>query len=210
MYALYRVSQGLDTFTSKVGKVFAWATVPLMLVIIYDVFTRNVLSSLVHSGVISDSTASSLTIMTSTKLQELEWHLHGVLLLMTFGLAYMKDAHVRIELVRDKLRTRTRLWIELFGILLFLIPYCWIIMWFGWDFAMRSFDSGEVSSALTGLPHRWIIKSFVGLGFFMLFIAALSQLLRSFVGLFGPTDLRDQASRFVNPDMGDGAPSKAE
>ncbi|MCF8481629.1 MAG: TRAP transporter small permease subunit [Rhodospirillum sp.] len=210
MYALYRVSQGLDAFTSKVGKVFAWATVPLMLVIIYDVFTRNVLSSMIRAGLISDTTASSLTFMTSTKLQEMEWHLHGVLLLMTFGLAYMKDAHVRIELVRDKMRTRTRLWVELFGILLFLLPYCWIIMWFGWDFAMRSFDNGEVSAALTGLSHRWIIKSFVGLGFLMLFIAALSQLLRTLVGLFGPTDLRDLAGRFVNPQLDNGVQSKAD
>jgi TRAP-type mannitol/chloroaromatic compound transport system permease small subunit len=210
VYALYRVSKGLDTFTSKVGKLFAWATVPLMVVIIYDVFTRNVLSSLLRSGTISDSTASALTLVSSTKLQELEWHLHGVLLLMTFGLAYMKDAHVRIELVRDKLRTRTRLWIELVGIVLFLMPYCGIVMWFGWDFAMRSAANHEVSAALTGLSHRWVIKSFVGLGFLMLFIGAMAHLLRTLVALFGPSDLRDDAGRFVTPALDDSAQPQAE
>ncbi len=210
MYTLYRVSQSLGVFVTKVGKISAWAMILLMLVIVYDVFTRNILSSLYHDGVIGQGMVDALTIVSSTKLQETEWHLHGILLLMTFGFAYMRDAHVRIELVRDRMRTRTRLWIELVGILVALIPYTVVVMYFGYDFAHRAWVSGEVSAALTGLPHRWFIKGMLGVGFFVLFLAGLSMLLRTIVALFGPSDLRDQASRFVHPELEPAAPAKPE
>ena len=74
---------------------------------------------------------------TSTKLQEMQWHLHAVLFLMCFGYAYVKDAHVRIELVRDTLRARTRVWVELLGTLLFMLPYCFVVIEYGIDNAMR-------------------------------------------------------------------------
>ena len=120
--------------------------------------------------------------------------LHAVLFLLCFAFAYVKDAHVRIELMRERFSGRTRAWIEIFGMVFFLIPYCYVILYFGYDFVMRSYLSGEVSSALTGLSHRWIIKSFVPLGFALLALAAISSILRNLVYLFGPDRLRERAS----------------
>src|SRR5690606_19477710 len=89
----------------------------------------------------------------STKLQEVEWHLHATLFLLCIGFAYMKDAHVRVEIVREKMKPRLRAWIELLGCLLFVLTYCYILLDFGIDFAIRSFKTNEVSAAMTGLSH---------------------------------------------------------
>ena len=65
------------------------------------------------------------------------------------------------------------------GISLFLVPYAALVIWFGLDFAERSFNIDEVSSALTGLSHRWIIKSFVPFGMLLLLLAGVAVLLRN-------------------------------
>jgi len=109
----------------------------------------------------------------------MEWHLHTALFLLTLGFAYLKNAHVRIEIVREKYSNVTKSIFEIIGITVFLVPYTFIIIYFGIDFVSRSFSMGEVSSALTGLSHRWVIKSFIPLGMFILFLASLSIFLRN-------------------------------
>ncbi len=181
MQQLMKISDGLARLVIGIGRIAAWLSIALMAVIIFDVITRRFL------------------VLGSTKLQEMEWHLHGVLFLLTFGYAYLKDAHVRIELVRDRFSVGTRAWVELIGILLSVIPYCAVIIWFGIGFAERSFIQGEVSSALTGLPHRWIIKSFVSIGFTVLLLGGISVLLRCLVCIFGPPEWREKAGEFLEP-----------
>lgn len=176
MDTLIKVSDALNRFVSAVGKLASWLAIPLMLVIIFDVVSRR------------------FFVLGSTKLQELEWHLHAVLFLMCFAFAYVRDSHVRIELLRDRFSGRLKAWIEIFGMLFFLTPYCVVILYFGYDFVVRSYLSHEVSSALTGLTHRWIIKAFVPLGFGLLALAALSSVLRNLVYLFGPERLHGPAS----------------
>jgi TRAP-type mannitol/chloroaromatic compound transport system permease small subunit len=71
------------------------------------------------------------------------------------------------------------------------------MVYFGYDFAHRSYETGEVSAALTGLPHRWIIKAFLPIGFLLIGLAGLSQFLRTIVALFGPAELREEAAAYV-------------
>ncbi len=115
---------------------------------------------------------------------------------MWLGYGYVKDAHVRIELVRDTMGPRTRVWIELLGTLLFLVPYCYVILKYGIDNAMRSYQIGESSAAQTGLEYRFIIKSFLPLGFAFLALAGMSVALKCIVYLFGPPHLRGAAAAY--------------
>ena len=179
MTALHRLSLSLDRFVSMVGKIAAWLAVPMMLVILFDVITRRYFT------------------LGSTKLQELEWHIHGLLFLLAFGFAYMRNAHVRIELLRDGFSIKTRAWVEMAGILLLLLPYCVLMIYFGYGFAERSFLQNEVSSALTGLSHRWIIKAAVPVGFIIVFLAGLSVFLRCIVTVFGPDHLKLEAGEYL-------------
>jgi TRAP-type mannitol/chloroaromatic compound transport system permease small subunit len=114
----------------------------------------------------------------------MEWHLHTTLFLLVLGYAYLKDAHVRIEIVREKYSVKVKAILETLGILIFLIPYTLLVIYFGIDFVKRSFSMNEVSSALTGLSHRWIIKSFIPIGMVLLFLAGVSLLLKNLIYIF--------------------------
>lgn len=176
MQALARISHGIDIFVTRLGKIGAWASILCILFIMVDVITRK--ANIQIPG------------LSSTKLQEWEWHFHTVLFSMGFGFAYLADAHVRIDLVRGKLPHRKQQWIELVGCALFLFPYLGILTWFGIDFVHRSFDQGEVSAAMTGLTHRWIIKAFLPAGFILMFLAGVAVFLRKVIELYGPEELR--------------------
>lgn len=171
MKHLIRISDIFDRFISRIGKLAAWATLLLMATIVFDVVTRRFL------------------VLGSTRLQEFEWHVHTVLFAFCLGFAYLANAHVRIDLVRERLSKRTQWWIELVGIVLFLFPYCVLVIYFGYDFTMRSFFQHEASASATGLPYRWIIKSAIPIGFSLLLLSGVAVLLRKIVELFGPPHL---------------------
>ncbi|MDH3597991.1 MAG: TRAP transporter small permease subunit, partial [Rhodospirillales bacterium] len=171
MDLLIRISDRLDGWITRVGRVAAWAGVALIAITIFDVVTRR------------------FFVLGSTKLQELEWHFHVVLFAFCIGFAYLKDAHVRIDLVRENLSMRTQWWIELLGCLLFLLPYCALVVYFSFDFTVRSFNVDEVSASATGLTHRWIIKSAIPIGFSLLALSGLVVVIRKLIELFGPPDL---------------------
>ena len=178
-------SNALATFCNRVGLAAAMLYVPMILIIVYDVLQRKYLD--IDPGF---TNTAWYRVFTSTRLQEMEWHLHAVLFLMCFAFAYVHDAHVRIELVRERLGPRSRVWIELIGCAVFMVPYCYVIVRYGSDFALRAFSIMERSSAQTGLEYRFIIKSFLPLGFTMLALAGASVILKCVVYLFGPPGLK--------------------
>ncbi|NVJ69530.1 MAG: TRAP transporter small permease subunit [Alphaproteobacteria bacterium] len=174
MKGLFSFAQSLQRISNSIGRFSAWAIVLLALVIITDVVLRR------------------WFVIGSTKLQEMEWHLHGFLFLMCLGWAYSKNAHVRIELVSERLSLRTHAWIELIGCALFLLPYVAAVLWFGFDYVSYSWAYNEASASPTGLPDRWIIKSAIVIGFAMLGFAALARLIYAGIYLFGPKALAEQ------------------
>ena len=163
---LLKVSEFIENIVSSFGKFGSWLAIPLISIIVFDIITRR------------------FFVLGSTKLQEMEWHLHTSLFLLVLGYAYLKDAHVRIEIVRDKYSVKVKAVLETLGIMIFLIPYTLLVIYFGIDFVKRSFSLNEVSSALTGLSHRWIIKSFIPIGMLLLFLAGVSILLKNLLYIF--------------------------
>jgi TRAP-type mannitol/chloroaromatic compound transport system permease small subunit len=163
---LLKISEYLEKIVSVFGKVGSWFAIPLISIIIFDIITRR------------------FFVLGSTKLQEMEWHLHTSLFLLVLGYAYLKDAHVRIEIVREKYSVKVKAILETLGILVFLIPYTLLVIYFGIDFVRRSFNLNEVSSALTGLSHRWIIKSFIPIGMILLLLSGVSLLLKNLIYIF--------------------------
>lgn len=131
----------------------------------------------------------------SVALQELEWHLHGAIAVLAFGYAYLKDAHVRIDVFALKLDGRTRLKLEIAAILLFLVPFMIFVTWYGTEFAWRSYVRGEGSTGGLGLPHRWIIKSAVPVSAVLAIMGGLAVALRAWVALKRPDLLADPFER---------------
>jgi TRAP-type mannitol/chloroaromatic compound transport system permease small subunit len=155
------LSNGLEALVRFFGKIGAWLSIPLIFIIIFDIITRR------------------FFILGSTKIQEMEWHLHTAIFLLALGFAYIKNSHVRIEIIREKYSSILKSFFEIIGILFFLVPYTCMIIYYGFDFVSRSYNLNEVSSALTGLSHRWIIKSFIPFGMLLLFLAGLSILMKN-------------------------------
>ena len=183
MNGLLAISNFIDRFLTIVGKLSAWAGVVLVTVTVFDVITRH------------------FFVLGSTKLQEFEWHAHTILFMFLLGYAYMKDTHVRIDLIRERLGERAQWWLELLGCLLFLIPYCVLITYFTYDYWERSFLQGEGSSSATGLPYRWIIKAALPIGFTFLGMAGIAITLRKIVELFGPSELRKRVHEIEEAEV---------
>ncbi|RMF75820.1 MAG: TRAP transporter small permease subunit, partial [Alphaproteobacteria bacterium] len=155
---IHRLAQALEGLTRAVGRLAGWLALALVAVILFDVMMRR------------------WFVVGSTRLQELEWHLHGALFLLAMGYGYTRGAHVRIEVLHDRLSPRTQAAVELAGLLLLLLPFLGALIWFGWDYLVLSFSMDEASPSPTGLPHRWIIKGVMLFGFVLLGLAALARI----------------------------------
>ncbi len=108
-------------------------------------------------------------------------------------MAYIKNAHVRIDVAFMKSTPRTRVWAEFLGCVILAIPYCLFAIYFSLDFTWIAWLDMEGSPSSNGLPYRWIPKAFITLGLIMLFAGVISVLLRTIVYLWGPERLRREA-----------------
>lgn len=174
---LARLTDGLEAVVLRIGRIAAWAGLALVLVTVFDVVARGVTQS--AWAPLRALAEAQQRWFGSTMLQELEWHLHTVLFALCLGYAYLRGAHVRIDLVRERMGARTRLWVELAGIVLFLLPFCAVVLWFGAGFVARSFADGETSASAAGLGHRWAIKGVLVAGFALLALSGAAMLLRT-------------------------------
>ena len=118
------------------------------------------------------------------ELEELQWHLYSIGFLLGLGYAYQADAHIRVDVLHERMTPRTQAWVELYGILLFLFPFIALVLIYAMPFVASSFALSEISPSPGGLPLRWLIKAFLPLGFFILMLASFSRLTRVWAFLF--------------------------
>ena len=180
MSALLVAANAIEAVLRRIAGWTSWLMVVLMVVICFDILTRKIGYQLPGMG--------------STRLQELEWHLHTVLFSMWLGYCYVLNAHPRVDTVTAHRPLRTRAWIEFIGCIVFALPYAGIVAWYGVGFVMTSYATGEGSEAVIGIPQRWIIKSLFVLGLWLLVAGIVSVLLRLTVILFGGPALAARAN----------------
>lgn len=120
--------------------------------------------------------------VTVNTLIDLQWHIFAILVLAGGSYAFRDDTHVSVDFVSVNLSPRARAVIQVLGDLLFVLPFCLIILWFGQKFAMTAFTSGEGSN-YGGLQDRWFIKACVPIGFGLLGLAALARALQTILRL---------------------------
>ena len=182
MQALLKIADAIEAVLRRIADAGAWAFIACIAVITLDVVTRKFGFQFPGMG--------------STRLQELEWHLHAVLFCTWLGYGYVRNTHVRIDVFIGGLSTRGLLWLELWCCLLFALPYLVVALPYALEFFLVSFRQGEGSDAPTGLPSRWVIKGFLFLGFVTVLAAVLAVLARCAVALFGTPE---QAARAYTP-----------
>lgn len=119
----------------------------------------------------------------SIMLEEVQWHLYAVGFLLGLAFTEVHERNVRIDVLAEGWSQRTRLWIELLGIVFFLLSFSLLVVWFSVPFVATSWEMGEVSAAPGGLPWRWALKSFLVTAFLLLALAGLGRLTRVWAAL---------------------------
>jgi len=152
----------LENVSEWCGRAVSWSVLMMVFIISYDVFMRFFF----HIG--------------SVALQELEWHLFAILFLLGASYTLKHDGHVRVDILYQskKLTDVHRAWVDLFGTVLFLIPFCVLIIISSWDFVSYSFRILEGSPDAGGLPFRFILKAAIPLGFLLLLIQGIALILK--------------------------------
>lgn len=110
---------------------------------------------------------------------ELEWHLFSIIFLFAAGYTLQKNKHVRVDLFYEKFSDKQRAWINLSGTILFLIPWCLVIIYFSSIYALNSWTIGETSPDPGGLPARYLIKFCIPIGIFLLMLQGISIIYKS-------------------------------
>jgi len=162
-----RMIAAIDCFTEWTGRSVSWLVLAMVIVICYDVAMRY----LFQQG--------------SVALQELEWHLFALLFLLSGAYTLKHDEHVRVDIVFQSrlLSDKHRALINIAGIVLFLFPFCGLILYTGWSFAENAYFYNEGSPDPGGLPNRYLLKGSVLLAFALLMIQGVAELLRNILKL---------------------------
>lgn len=157
----------IDALNEWVGRVVAWATAVVVVVVFVDVVMRYVFN-----------TSFVFT-------QELEWHLFAFIFLMGAGATLLKDGHVRVDIFYQRAGPKTRAWINLIGVVLFLIPGCYMIVATSLRFVHSSYAVLEGSPDPGGIPFRFILKACIPAGFTLVLLQGIALGIRSFFIIIG-------------------------
>ena len=160
---LQKLSESIARFSEVCGRGLAWLVLALVLLVGYDVMMRYFFLS------------------GSIAIQELEWHLFSIIFLLGAAYTLKHDEHVRLDLVyRSRFMSDYhRAWVNLVCTLLFLIPFCVLIIISSWPFVSQAYLFAEGSPDPGGLPYRWVLKAAIPLGFFLLIVQGVSEALKS-------------------------------
>jgi TRAP-type mannitol/chloroaromatic compound transport system permease small subunit len=165
---MLRTANAIYRLLERIADASGWLLIVLMAVTCIDVVMRKF-------GVIG---------FPYTKFQELEWHLHTTIFSFWLGFNYCVNAHPRVDSYTELLGFRRKAWIELFGCLVFAIPYTAVLVWYGWDFVRTAWVFNERSDSALGLEYRWLIKGIMYLGLILLLAGIVSVVLRLVAFLF--------------------------
>lgn len=160
------ISRLIDPMLVKVGDWISWIWVVLLVVIVTNVFLRYAFGE----GRI--------------EFEEIQWHLYSVGFMVGLSYTFQADGHIRVDVVHERFDSKLQAWVDLYGTLLFLLPFIAMMLIYGVPFVVDSFVTNEVSQSPGGLGQRWMIKAVLLIGFGLLGLAALSRLSRIWSFLF--------------------------
>lgn len=170
---LLKLERGFDKFADAIGYVTAFVMVLMILNVTYDVIMRYFF----HTG--------------SIAMQEMEWHLFSVIILLGISYTLKEDGHVRVDLIYDRLSSKKKAKVNMIGVVFFIIPMALLIGVDSIPYVMESFNSNEQSGDPGGLPYRWIVKTLIPLCFFLLIITAIGYFIKNLNIYKGLHDMDD-------------------
>ena len=166
MTFLLNFSHLVDRCNDMIGKLVRWLVLAAVLISAGNAIVRKIFNT------------------SSNGLLEIQWYLFAGVLMLGEGYAFLRNVHVRIDFVSSKLSKRTNAIIDAAGIVVFLIPLCLILIRLSWPFFSNAWVTGEMSSNAGGLI-RWPVLMLIPLGFAILLLQALSELIKRIAFLRG-------------------------
>lgn len=180
MNILLSVSRAIDALNERIGRVILWLVLVMVLVSSGNAVSRYLLN------------------MSSNAWLELQWYLFAAVFLLCAGYALLHNEHIRIDVVSSLLSRRTQVWIDVFGTVFFLFPVAGTIMWLSWPIFVNAWVSGEISSNAGGLI-RWPARLMIPVGFFLLTLQGVSELIKRVAFLRGL--IPDPVEKHVEPAL---------
>jgi len=161
-----KFSNLVDGFNDRIGRLVRWLVLGAVLISAGNAIVRKVFN------------------ISSNGMLEIQWYLFAGVFMLGAGYAFLHNVHVRIDFISSKLSRRTNAIIDSLGIVIFLIPLCLIMIVLSWPFFVNAWNSGEMSQNAGGLI-RWPAYLLMPLGFGLLFVQALSELVKRIAFLKG-------------------------
>jgi TRAP-type mannitol/chloroaromatic compound transport system permease small subunit len=167
--ALLALSRAIDWINRRIGHTLIWLVLAAVLVSAGNAVMRKVFD------------------VSSNAFLEAQWYMFSAIFLLCSPYTLLHNQHIRIDVVAGRLSKRTQAWIDVFGTLFFLLPMAIVIMWLSWPVFVRSWNINEVSTNAGGLII-WPARLLVPVGFFLLVLQGISQLIKlvAFLRGLGP------------------------
>lgn len=159
MRSLLVLSCAIDALSRLVGRTVSWLILAVVVISATNAVSRKAFS------------------ISSNAWLEVQWYLFGAIFLLAAGYTLLHNEHVRVDVLASKFTERTQVKMEIFGVLVFLLPICGFIFWMAIPMFVDSYVSGEMSSNSGGLI-RWPVKLLVPVGFGLLWLAGISHLIK--------------------------------
>ena len=166
MNALLALSRAIDGVTERIGRTVYWLVLAVVLISAANATIRKAFN------------------YSSNAYLEIQWYLFSVIFLVGAGYVLLHNAHVRIDIISGRLSARAQNWIDVFGIVFFLFPMAFVIMKLSWPLFMDAYTRNEVSTNAGGLIV-WPARLLVPIGFFLLIVQGISELIKRIGFLMG-------------------------
>ena len=166
MNALLSLSRAIDKLNERIGLTVSWLVLAAVLISAANAVVRKAFN------------------VSSNSFLEIQWYLFSVVFLFCAGYTLLRNQHVRIDVIAGRLSPQAQAWIDILGTIFFLMPMALTIMWLSWPVFVQAYERHEVSTNAGGLLI-WPARLLVPIGFFLLVIQGLSELIKRVAFLKG-------------------------
>jgi TRAP-type mannitol/chloroaromatic compound transport system permease small subunit len=185
---LLRLSRAIDGLGRRTGIIANWFVLLAALVCAFDALLRYSLSTAVWLDRLLSSGNGRLGWLfdiyreNSNSLRDLQLVLFAGMVMLGASWTLKVNEHVRVDLFYASVNDRKRIWIDLTGAIFFLMPMCALLIYFSWPWFLESWTGNELSQNAGGLP-RWPAKLFLPLGFALLMLQGVSEIIKCVAAL---------------------------
>jgi TRAP-type mannitol/chloroaromatic compound transport system permease small subunit len=166
MQGLLRLSRGIDWLSERLGRSMLWLVLVAVLISAANAVIRKLFD------------------ISSNAWLEVQWYLFSAIFLLCAGYVLKRNEHVRIDVISSRFSKRGQTWIDIVGLVLFLLPVTLLITWLAWPLFWRAYESGEMSQNAGGLI-RWPVFLLLPVGFALLTLQGVSELIKRIAFLMG-------------------------